>query len=293
MRNARGLTLVETAVVVSLLAVAACLVAPSLAQVRGPEAMKPRSTANLRLHGQVLGLYANTHRGEVLNPYQPLGASQQVWGIRPEWAGGGTYPMKADGYSYHWADLIRHYYADYERPDVFAAPGDLETLRSIEDSAHIPNWVVDVSYWYSPTLFFSEERFAEETGGDTASGAIPQKVYRHEVADLTFPSRKVVVFEKQDFTTPDKLLFAHPDARVGLLLGDASVRESDNPPLYAAIAADPSLAPSGGNWADEWGLGNYNMDNDSSPDELLEDQQHLYPAFYMWTREGIAGRDLF
>jgi hypothetical protein len=80
---------------------------------------------------------------------------------------------------------------------------------------------------------------------------------------------------------------------VGLLFGDGAVAESNNPPLYDAIDADPTLAPSGGNWADELGLATYYMDNNSSPNELLEDQQHLYPAFYMWTREGIQGRDLF
>ncbi|MFG0252369.1 MAG: hypothetical protein ACF8NJ_05785, partial [Phycisphaerales bacterium JB038] len=53
------------------------------------------------------------------------------------------------------------------------------------------------------------------------------------------------------------------------------------------------LYPSGGNWADEWGLQHYSMNNSASPAELLEDQQGLYPAFYMWTRKGIHGRDLF
>ncbi len=291
MRIHRGFTLAELVALLAMLALAACMITPTLAQVRGPDARKQRSTANLRLHGQVLALYTNTHRGEVLNPFRGPWHNAQVWTIRPPW--GGPWSMGGDAYAYHWGDLIRQYYEDYERADVFAAPGDLETLDTFASNGDEPNWVADISYWYSPTMFFSPRRFAEADGGDTATGAEPQNVYRNEMADMRFPSRKVVVFEKQDFTTPEKLLFAHPDARVGLLFGDGSVTESDNPPLYDTIDADPTLAPSGGNWADALGLITHGMDNASSPDELLEDQQDLYPAFYIWTREGIRGRDLF
>ena len=44
-----------------------------------------------------------------------------------------------------------------------------------------------------------------------------------------------------------------------------------------------------GNWIDEEGLDEYNMDSDY---EGLAAQQGLYPAFYQWTRRGIHGRDL-
>jgi hypothetical protein len=293
MRNRRGFTLAELLTLLAVGCCAICIVVPTLAQVRGPGDWKTRSTANLRLHGQVLGLYANTHRGAVLNPFRADGSLDRPWDVSPEWVDGAPFMMEHDAYSYHWGDLIRHYYEDYERADVFAAPGDQETLDWFDEYGYLPTWVADISYWYSPTVFFGEQRFAEADGGDTATGATPRNLRRNDVADMTFPSRKVVILEKQDFATPEKLLFSHPAARVGLLFGDNSVRVSDNQPLYDAIDADPTLAPSGGNWADEEGLERYYMDNDASPDELLEDQQHLYPAFYMWTRDGVRGRDLF
>ncbi len=286
----KGFTLAELAVLTAILALAACLITPTLAQVRGPDAQKQRSTANLRLHGQVLALYANTHRGEVLNPFNE---DRPDASVIPPWAGGGiAYSMQRDAYSYHWGELIRLYYEDYERIDVFVAPGDLETLDSFNQTGQDPIWIYDISYWYSQTMYYDWRRFEDADGG-SSDDADNLYVKRNQMADMRFPSRKVVILEKQDFTTPDKLLFSHPDARVGMLLGDGSVTVSDNPPLYDAIAADPTLTPSGGNWADESGLSQYAMNNRLSPDELLEDQQHLYPAFYLWTREGIKGRDLF
>ncbi|MFG0251982.1 MAG: prepilin-type N-terminal cleavage/methylation domain-containing protein [Phycisphaerales bacterium JB038] len=285
MRDQRGFTLMELAVLLAILALAACLITPTLAQVRGPDGQKQRSTANLKLHGQVLALYANTHRGEVLNPFDEHRPRSIV---SPPWSGG-AYSMRSDAYSYHWGELIRQYYEDYERVDVFAAPGDEETINKFIDD---PDSLYDISYWYSQTMYYDWHRFRDADGG--ASDDVDfNLVRRNEISDLRFPSRKVIVLEKQDFATPEKLLFSHPDARVGMLLGDGSVTESDNLTLYDAIAADPSLTPSGGNWADEGGLAQYGMGNSSSPDELLEDQQHLYPAFYLWTREGIKGRDLF
>jgi type II secretory pathway pseudopilin PulG len=286
MRIGRGFTLAELVALLAILALAACFITPTLAQVRGPDAQKQRSTANLRLHGQVLALYANTHRGEVLNPFNE---DRPMARVIPPWAGGAAYSMRRDAYSYHWGDLIRLYYEDYERADVFAAPGDQETLDGFIDH---PDGLYDISYWYSQTMYYDWHRFENADGG-SSDDADFDDMKRNEIADMRFPSLKIVVLEKQDFATPAKLLFSHPEARVGMLLGDGSVTVSDNPPLYDAIAADPSLAPSGGNWADEGGLGQYGMNNQFSPDELLEDQQHLYPAFYLWTREGIKGRDLF
>ncbi|MCK4872480.1 MAG: hypothetical protein KAS72_07120 [Phycisphaerales bacterium] len=289
----RATTLIELILALASTAVLMCLVLPVLAQSRGHE-LRLRSTANLRLHGQMLAMYAGEHRNEVLNPYGGLGRfPYDTYDIYPPWACGHAFSIKWDAYAYHWGSLARQYYADYEQIDVFAAPGDQETYEALLECGDHPFWVMDISYWYSPTMFYRPGRFRSADGGDTSSGATPWNLRRNRLDDMTFPSRKVVVFEKQDFATPEKLLFAHPDANVGLLLGDGSVRVSDNQPLYQMIYADPDLAPSGGNWADQAGLRRYYMDNAQSPDELLEDQQYLYPAFYIWTRRGIQGRDLF
>lgn len=296
MPTRRGFTRGDAIALLAATVVLGSIVVPIVAQVRGPDAAKTRSTANLRLHGQVLALYSNEHRGALLNPYKESPSwFMDTWKIYPLWYPDRVaYIIEADAYAYHWGPFIQDYYDDYEEREVFAAPGDTETLEEIQwlEQEDGP-WVTNISYWYSPTMFYTSRRFDLADGGDSETGAIAENLERNFLADMTFPSRKVVVFEKQDFTTPDKLLFSHPESRVGMLLGDGAVSVSDNQPLYDAIALDPSLTPSGGNWADEDGLRGYRMDNQFSPNELLEDQQFLYPAFYAWTREGVRGRDLF
>lgn len=295
--NRRAATLVEIAATITALVLIVCLVLPVTAQNR-TGSRSTRSRANLHLHGQVLALYAGENRNEVLNPYPGPGETDQFgnslfWTITPSWGGGSSWLFFNDSYSYHWGPMIRQYYPDYQLIDVFAAPGDQETYESIDQLSGVNNWVTDISYWYSPTMFYNANRFRNETGGDTLTGAVAESVTRNRFEDMTFPSHKVVLLEKQDFAVPDKILFSHPDAHVGILFGDSSVGVSDNQPLYDAVNNDPDIMPSGGNWADPEGLALYHMDNQSSPDELLEDQQNLYPAFYMWTRRGIQGRDLF
>ena len=292
--KSRGFTLIELLVVVAIIALLIGILLPALGKARD-SARRTRSLSNMRSHGQVLAIYSNENHGNLLNPYGSPGRfPSDIWGIKPPWSAG-TYDIRNDAYAYHWGPLAREYFADQKESDVFAAPGDDETLATIEDQqaqGNYDNWVNDISYWYSPTCFFSPKRFEEATGGDTATGAIPENVRRNDADDVSFPSQKVIVFEKQDFSTNAKLLFSHPDARVALVLGDGSAMFSKNNTLYQRIHDDPDLAPSGGFWSDEAGLRRYMMNNSASPAELLEDQQDRYPAFYQWTRKGIHGRDI-
>ncbi len=292
--RSRGFTLIELLVVVAIIALLIGILLPALGKARD-SARKTRSLANMRTHGQILAIYANENNGELLNPFDAPGRGKVVYRVRPAWSQG-FYEMYGDAYSYHWGPLAREYYADQKESDVFAAPNDYETLQTIEDQlqdGNINNWVNDISYWYSPTMYYNPIRFADLTGGRSQYDGDFARLRRNAFDDIVFPSQKITVLEKQDFGTDLKLLFTHPDASVAMVAGDGSGVTSSNNVLTQKVLQDQDLMPSGGNWADPEGLDKYNMTNDASPTELLEDQQDLYPAFYMWTREGVRGRDLF
>ncbi len=292
--RARGaFTLIELLVVVAIIALLIGILLPALGKARD-SARKTRSLANIKTHGQILAIYANEHQGELLNPYDGPTQYAIVWYVKPPWSLG-AYPMRYDAYAYHWGPLAREYYADQKESDVFAAPNDAETKQTIEDQyeqGYVNNWVNDISYWYSPTMFYNPGRFYDRMGGSTVEGAVSTNLRRNAIDDIQYPSQKIVVFEKQDFGTETKLLFSHPDASIAMSAADNSGVLSSNNVITQRVLQDDDLYPSGGEWADEWGLNFYHMDNDASPTELLEDQQGLYPAFYMWTRKGIHGRDL-
>jgi prepilin-type N-terminal cleavage/methylation domain-containing protein len=290
-RRPFGFTLIELLVVVAIIALLIGILLPALGKARD-SARRTRSLANIKTHGQILAVYANENKNKTIFGFSQRALNDYTEAVCPGWSNG-CYTMKNDAYAWHWGPLAREYYADQKESDVFAAPNDHETTDSIDEKiadGDINNWVIDISYWMSPTLFYNPHRFYARDSG-SADNADRSMLKRNDLDDIQYPSQKVTFFEKQDFGTSAKLLFAHPDASVALMLGDGSGTFSKNNGITQKVLQDDDLYPSGGEWSDP-DLGYYVMDNQGSPAELLEDQQGLYPAFYMWTRKGIHGRDL-
>ncbi len=292
-QRSAGFTLIELLVVVAIIALLIGILLPALGKARD-SARRTRSLANMKSHGQILAVYANENQGKVIFGFTARGPDDFLYSVRPAWGGdSGTYSMVRDAYAYHWGPLAREYYADQKESDVFVAPNDAETLATVEDQidqGNVNHWVNDISYWYSPTMFYNPLRFYNREGG--ASGDAERGMLRrNNFDDIQYPSQKITILEKQDFGSNLKLLFSHPDAAVAMVAADGSGTYSKNNGLIQKVLQDDDLYPSGGTWSDD-DLSRYGMDNSSSPAELLEDQQGLYPAFYMWTRKGIHGRDL-
>ncbi len=290
-RRPFGFTLIELLVVVAIIALLIGILLPALGKARD-SARRTRSLANIKTHGQILAVYANENKNKTIFGFSQRALNDYTFAVCPGWSNG-CFTMKNDSYAWHWGPLAREYYADQKESDVFAAPNDHETADSIDEKiadGQINNWVIDISYWMSPTLFYNPFRFYERDSG-SADNADRTMLKRNDLDDVQYPSQKVTFFEKQDFGTSAKLLFAHPDASVALMLGDGSGTFSKNNGITQKVLQDDELYPSGGEWSDP-DLSFYWMDNAKSPAELLEDQMGLYPAFYVWTRKGIHGRDL-
>ncbi|MFG0252371.1 MAG: type II secretion system protein [Phycisphaerales bacterium JB038] len=292
-RRPFGFTLIELLVVVAIIALLIGILLPALGKARD-SARRTRSLANIKTHGQILAVYGNENKNKIIFGFTQRAANDYTYAVCPGWSNG-CFTMKNDAYGWHWGPLAREYYADQKESDVFAAPNDHETTDTIDEfiaDGQINNWVMDISYWYSPTMFYKPQRFyGRDSGASGGENCDRTWLARNDFDDVQYPSQKVTFLEKQDFGTTGKLLFSHPDAQVALMLGDGSGTFSKNNEITQMVMQDDDLYPSGGNWADP-DLGYYHMDNQGSPSELLEDQQDLYPAFYVWTRKGIHGRDI-
>ncbi len=221
-RRPFGFTLIELLVVVAIIALLIGILLPALGKARD-SARRTRSLANIKTHGQILAVYANENKNKTIFGFSQRALNDYTEAVCPGWSNG-CYTMKNDAYAWHWGPLAREYYADQKESDVFAAPNDHETTDSIDEKiadGDINNWVIDISYWMSPTLFYNPHRFYARDSG-SADNADRSMLKRNDLDDIQYPSQKVTFFEKQDFGTSAKLLFAHPDASVALMLGDGS-----------------------------------------------------------------------
>ncbi len=283
-RKRRGLTLVELiAVIVLTLAI---LVVLALFPTRHGMDARMRSQSNLKQLVTDLIIYAVDNEDLLLNPFDAAGSPDDPWRLELS----GTVPSPAyapaDSYSYMFPAVVCLY--DPTLDDAVIAPLDSQSWQRHQRERSKTN-LLPCSYWYSATAYYSPSRFADSDSGSTAVGATWDRIQRNRLDDVAFAADKVLLFEKQDFGHPEKLLFSHPEAVVALAAADGHVELSSDRRRVGVAEGDVALAPSGGNWADP-NLADYGMD---SEEEGLARQQALYPAFYHWTRDGIQGRDLY
>ncbi|MFG0252628.1 MAG: type II secretion system protein [Phycisphaerales bacterium JB038] len=284
----RGFTLSQVFVLLILAVVVAVLLTPMWAHKRRISSL-PQSMRNLKSLAQFLAVHANENRDALFNPFEATNAVADTWRVNPTENDLEAAHAPADSFSYfaaselcRWADLTA------KEGDYCVSPRDAHTRERFKHRGKEVR-LTPSSYWYSATMYYSPARFAWPDSGSTAEGARWGYVQCNTFDDIRFPSQKVTLVQKQDFGSSGRLLFSAPNAQVPLVLADGSGMFSHNRKLIAAVQQDPSLAPSGGNWADP-SLADYGMD---SKEEGLADQEGLYPAFYHWTRDGIHGRDLF
>jgi len=339
-RAKRGFTLIELLVVIAIIALLLGILIPTLGKAR-QSAQAVKSKANLRSLGQIQFLYAGDFKDSYINPFNTTytsgGGPQTLgWAVARKQGLGGLYHFTGPGqwysemYAFHWYSLVGGWLneGDYAS-EVQFAPSDKVIITRFADflnenpDFNLNTGIWDCSYVLSPTLWFSPKRYQENTRPNAYRSSGPLSLAkRNKVSDTTYPSGKVIMWERFDWsqksrrpTVPNPFDPTAPDitfdeevgnpqwnnseAEPNTMTADGSVittkiadiRElgaSENPRTARSfIPTDvwnmpPSLLSNYGMEADGWEVG-------TAVDDF---GQGLYPAYFWATRDGIKGRDI-
>jgi hypothetical protein len=299
-----------------------------------------KSKANLRSLGQVQILYAGEFDDSFVIPFDTNksgGGFGGGWATarKPglngyyEFTGGG--PWYSEMYAFHWYSLTAGWLSDtgdYASEVQFAPADDVikirfEDLLLNDPSFNLNTGIWDCSYVLSPTTWFAPSRYAED-GRPTANrnNGPRAKAKRNKMSDTTYPSAKVWVWERFDWSQktrdasavitipgqdPQRIDFGpekfypqwnNTGARPNVLTVDGAVTEVAISDIEALSSeSDPSVSRAY-TPTDVWEppvnmLRNYGMSNDGfeigSNVDLCGPGK--YPAYFWATRDGIKGRD--
>lgn len=227
----------------------------------------------------------------------------------------GQGPQSSSGtetFGYHW--LAHMFYGDDVSSSRFKsnfAPGDSALINFFkfytgENAQGDTSWIFPSSYWYSPTMWQKYQRFAGAAGRlpATANPASAYYTKRNRFTDVLAGSRKVIMFEGQDYLQKDRPMFNSYRATIQAALVDGSARTINMREVIAdsntATTTDITKldAPSG-TWPGQ--NGSFQIQNElpsffggSQASLYYPPYKHVYggPAFFWGTRNGIRGIDI-
>jgi prepilin-type N-terminal cleavage/methylation domain-containing protein len=314
----RGFTLIELLLVIAIISLLVSIVLPSLAEVRR-NARGTISFSNLRQLGMAMLAYGNENKEQWLFPWNerpsPPAATwewysaQQRRGTQVVYWDFGDAGRETEMFAAHWASWMMHYISPGQlaNPIQFSPMDTAVKLRFDQDVSQYPldDVIWDGSYWYSPTMWFAPSRYA-------TNFAVPQApnrtlLRRNKNSDVTFPSSKVVLWERFDFTKKSRRApgnvgrinqipqWNHPEAQPRFWCADGSATQVSTAKL-AELASSTDTATQKlwsplGTWAMPTSiLATYSIQNDG-----LENGQNgtgQYPAYFWATRNGVQGRDV-
>ncbi len=324
-------TLIELLVVIAIIALLVGILLPALGQAR-EAARRLVSAANVKSLSTVIFAYAGENKDSFPNPFDTSPTYQAIGG---NWYNAAVPSMPGYIWSFndpgyfsemfaaHWVSLMMNYFQEGQlRSKIAFAPGDTAALQRFNNNAQaagdIDGFLWDGSYWLSPTVWFSPDRY--RLGVRTPVSANGSQWRRNRTEQVVSPQAKVILWERFDFgakkrrssltgnggTLPYAPMWNNLDAKPYVGLGDGSadtVKMSTlhklGNPTYAPVppATDLAVFQPSGNWAipdsilgdpsDQYSYG-LKFDN-------LENGQNgttAWPAFFWATRGGITGRDL-
>ncbi len=339
----KGFTLIELLVVIAIIAILLAVLLPALSAAQG-SARLIKSQANLRSMAQIHELYSGEYRGSLINPFNTkkvrsgggIGsagwASVRKQGLNGYYeftqGNGNTNVWYSELYAFHWYSLIGGWLSsgDYAS-EVQFSPSDtvLRTRFDLLQESPPRGWSLDTGIWdcsyvLSPTCWFSPERYRDDHRGPAPkNNAIVSKARRNDISDVTYPSQKVLMWERFDWTKKSRVAsYRDPSIAGGqaVIFGNESL-----PPQWNNYDAEPSVATADGSvtrvkmenifsamtdenertaesfsptddWDCKWtALREYSMHEDGFEIGDPRSGMGKYPAFFWATRDGVQGRD--
>lgn len=321
-KNRSGFTLIELLVVIAIIALLVGILLPALQTARRA-AQNAVSLVNLKSCAGALMVYSNDFRDQAMNPFNPTTSYGNVAGTAdPEW-----YSVKVPGqpglvwrfddanyqtemFAFHWCSLMMNYISPNDlRSQVQFNPADKTVIQRFRNdftaSMNLADYIWDGSYVYSPTFWFSSDRYDAATRAGPTSpvqlGGL-RSVRYNKLSQVRYPTAKAMAFERFDTkaakrpgaTLPPQ--WNNPAAIPNVAFAEGSVSDVKISDLTTlANSTDPLInaiyKPTNPNWnLPTTLLANYGMDQDGF--ENGQNSTAAYPAFFWGTRGGIKGKDI-
>ncbi len=287
----RAFSLIELLVVVAIIALLLGILVPTIASSRH-QGRVTVGHANLRSVSQIMLQYANEQQDQFLNPFRAKWPESTPGGM-PGWAIAVSVKdptirwdfyihnscdtnleAHTEGFSSVWYSYLAEYRgAPRVSPEQFspADPTMMEYYQRIRGDSDAMDEVQlsSSSFMYSPTFWSNPDRYA----GAIRLPMTPERILTATYATVRHPAAKVMVYERQDFSTRKPRALTDGTARPMVATVDGSTDRADMGDIMRRIddGTDRELMPVVASGCQIPGA---------------------TPLFFFGTSNGVRGRDL-